>query len=153
MNVPLSRGLGDAEFAALYQRLLIPVARAFKPELILVSAGFDIHIDDPLGGMRVTPEGFAGLTRLLLDIAMHTCGGRVVFCLEGGYHPDAVTDSALAMIDELTGQTCTDLAAMAARAHSGRLKSAMDRCIHTQRRFWKELDHAPHRSRQIVAAG
>jgi acetoin utilization deacetylase AcuC-like enzyme len=61
MNVPLIRGCGDGEFAALYQGLLPLVARAFKPELILVSAGFDIHADDPLGGMKVTPAGFAGL--------------------------------------------------------------------------------------------
>ncbi len=139
MNVPLTRGCGDREFAAIYQRLLVPVARAFKPELILVSVGFDIHADDPLGGMQVTPAGFAGLTRLILDLARQTCGGRVVFCLEGGYNPDALADSALAMIDELTGRTSTDVAAMAAGADSDRLKIIVDRCIHTHRRFWKEI--------------
>jgi acetoin utilization deacetylase AcuC-like enzyme len=140
MNVPLRRGWGDGEYAALYQRLLIPVARAFKPELILVSAGFDIHADDPLGGMKVTPAGFAGLTRLLLDVARQTCSGRVVFCLEGGYNADALADSALAMIDELTGRTTTDVDAMASRADPGRLNATVDRCIHTHRRFWNELD-------------
>ncbi|MBC2710402.1 MAG: histone deacetylase [Desulfosarcina sp.] len=124
----------------IYQRLLTPVARAFKPELILVSAGFDIHGADPLGGMKVTPAGFAGLTRLILGIARQTCAGRVVFCLEGGYNADALADSALAMINELTGRTSTDVAAMAANADPGRLNAVVDRCIHTHRRFWKELD-------------
>jgi len=140
MNVPLSKGIGDGEFAAIYQRLLAPVARAFKPQLILVSAGFDIHIDDPLGGMRVTPAGFAGLTRLILDIAESTCRGRAVFCLEGGYNADALTESALAMIDELTGRSRTDVTAMAAKAKPGRLKAILEGCLHTHRRFWKELE-------------
>ena len=139
MNVPLSRGCGDGELAAIYQRLLTPVALAFKPQLILVSAGFDIHAADPLGGMKVTPTGFAGLTRLILDVARQTCAGRVVFCLEGGYDADALSDSALAMIDELTGRTSTDVDAMAARADPGRMMAVVDRCIHTHRRFWKEI--------------
>lgn len=148
MNVPLSRGCGDGDFAAIYQRLLAPVVRAFKPELILVSAGFDIHAADPLGGMKVTPTGFAGLTRLILDIARQTCAGRVVFCLEGGYDADALADSAMAMIDELTGRTVTDVDALAASADPGRLDTLMDRCIHTHRRFLEELDGQLSRHRQ-----
>jgi acetoin utilization deacetylase AcuC-like enzyme len=140
MNVPLNRGCGDGEYAAVYRRLLTPVARAYKPDLILVSAGFDIHSKDPLGGMKVTPAGFAALTRLILDIARQTCGGRVVFCLEGGYDPEALADSALAMIDELTGRTSTDVDAVAQRADPVRLNSTVVRCVHTHRRFWKELD-------------
>jgi len=140
MNVPLKRGCGDGEFVAIYQRLLAPVACAFKPQLILVSAGFDIHAADPLGGMKVTPAGFAGLTRLILDIARQTCAGRVVFCLEGGYHADALADSALAMIDELTGRTSTDVDAMVASANPARLNTVVNRCVQTHRRFWKELD-------------
>ena len=139
MNVPLSRGRGDADFVAIYQRLLFPVALAFKPDLIVVSAGFDIHTDDPLGGMQVTPAGFAGLTRLILDIAQLSCDGRVVFCLEGGYDGDALAESVLAMIDELTGRTTTDVAAMAARAATGRLNAIVEPCVHTHRRFWPQL--------------
>jgi len=139
MNVPLSKGCGDGEFTAIYRRLLAPVARAFRPQLILVSAGFDIHTDDPLGGMRVTPAGFAGLTRVLLEIARKACDGRVVFCLEGGYNADALADSVLAMIDELTGRTHTDAAAMAAGADAGRLNAILEGCLHIHGRFWGEL--------------
>jgi acetoin utilization deacetylase AcuC-like enzyme len=142
MNVPLVRGCGDGEFAAIYQRLLSPVVHSFKPELILVSAGFDIHADDPLGGMKVTPTGFAGLTRLILDLARPTCAGRVVFCLEGGYHADALADSVLAMIDELTGRTSTDVVAMASGADPGRVDTIVKRCVHTHRRFRNEGDES-----------
>ena len=139
MNVALGRGCGDGEYAALYQRLLRPVVCGFQPELILVSAGFDIHAGDPLGGMRVSPAGFAGLTRLMLDLARQVCQGRVVFCLEGGYDADALAVSALAMIDEMTGRTITDVDAMAARAQAGRIDDVMARCIHTHGRFWNGL--------------
>lgn len=140
MNVPLPRGCGDGEFTAIYQRLLPPVAAAFQPELILVSAGFDIHAADPLGGMRVTPAGFAGLTRLLLEVSRLSGARGVVFCLEGGYAADALTDSVLAMIAELTGQTVTDVDALAATAHPGRLNGILGRCVHTHGRFWKALE-------------
>ena len=84
MNVPLMKGCGDGEFIAIYQRFVhAGGAGPFKPELILVSAGLDIHADDPLGAMNVIPAGFAGLTRLMLDLAREICRGRVVFCLEG----------------------------------------------------------------------
>jgi acetoin utilization deacetylase AcuC-like enzyme len=139
MNVPLSRGCGDGEFAAIYQRLLLPTGRAFQPDLILVSAGFDIHTADPLGAMKVSPMGFAGLTRLLLDLAQEVCSGRVVFCLEGGYDADAVADGALAMIDELTGLTHTDANALASGADANRLKTIIHRCTHVHGRFWNVL--------------
>jgi acetoin utilization deacetylase AcuC-like enzyme len=143
MNVPLPRGCGDGEFAAIYRRLLVPVARAFGPELILVSAGFDIHAADPLGAMMVSPVGFAGLTRLMLDLAGQICHGRVVFCLEGGYEADAVAEGAMAMIDELTGRTTTDLDALALTADASRIGMVIHRCIRVHGRFWKELDPRP----------
>ncbi|MEJ2642335.1 MAG: histone deacetylase [Desulfosarcinaceae bacterium] len=133
MNLPLKRGCGDAEFVALYQRLLMPAAVAFRPELILVSAGFDTHVDDPLGGMRMTPSGYAGLTRLILDLAGRLCGGRVVFCLEGGYDPEALAGSVLAMMDELTGRTRTDPDAMAAGADPGLVNGVVDHCLQIHR--------------------
>ena len=139
MNVPLIRGCGDGEFLAIYKRLLLPVALAFGPQLILVSAGFDIHAADPLGAMKVSPAGFAGLTRLILDLARQTCRGRVVFCMEGGYDADAVADGALAVIDEMTGRTTTDVDAMATDADADRIGTLIQRCIHTHRRFWKVL--------------
>ena len=139
MNVPLMKGCGDGEFISIYQRLCMPVARAFKPELILVSAGLDIHADDSLGAMSVSPAGFAGLTRLMLDLAREICHGRVVFCLEGGYDADAMASGVLAMIDELTGQTTTDVDALALAGDANRVKTIIHRCTHVHERFWSEL--------------
>ncbi|WP_419661481.1 histone deacetylase family protein [Desulfosarcina variabilis str. Montpellier] len=139
MNVPLMKGCGDGEFIAIYQRLFMPVVRAFKPELILVSAGLDIHADDPLGAMNVNPAGFAGLTRLMLDLAREICRGRVVFCLEGGYDADAMASGVLAMIDEMTGCTTTDVNALALAADDNRVKTITHRCAHVHGRFWEEL--------------
>jgi acetoin utilization deacetylase AcuC-like enzyme len=133
MNLPLRRGCGDAEFAALYSRLLIPAAMGFRPDLILVSAGFDTHVADPLGGMRMTPVGFAGLTRLILDLAGRLCDGRVVFCLEGGYDAEALGGSVLAMIDELTGRTRTDVGALASEADADLVAPVVDRCLRIHR--------------------
>lgn len=140
MNVPLTKGCGDGDFMAIYRRLLVPVARAFKPELILVSAGLDIHKDDPLGAMNVTPKGFAGLTRLMLDLAAEICHGRVVFCLEGGYEADAMKSGMMAMIDELTGRTTTDVNALARAADANRTATIIRRCAHVHGRFWAELN-------------
>ena len=136
MNVPLKRGFGDAEFLALYREILVPAAREFEPELIVVSAGFDIHTDDPLGGMRVTPAGFAGLGRLMMQIAGEVCRGRVVFCLEGGYDSGALCVSILSMIDELTDGTVTDVVALAAGADMARVRGVSRRCRHIHGRFW-----------------
>ncbi len=81
------------------------MALAFKPELILVSAGFDIYYQDPLGEMKVTPRGFAYLTRILMDIADACCRGRLVLTLEGGYNIEGLTDSVKEVLKELRDET------------------------------------------------
>jgi acetoin utilization deacetylase AcuC-like enzyme len=105
INVPLRPGAGNAQYVKIYRRLLDPVALAFKPELVLVSAGFDIYAQDPLGGMRVTSRGFAYLTRILMNIADACCQGRLVLTLEGGYHIDGQTASVKAVLKELRDET------------------------------------------------
>ena len=105
INVPLNPGMGDAAFVKIFRRILQPVALEFKPELILLSAGFDTHFQDPLGGMRVTPEGFAAMTRILLNIADACCQGRFVAVLEGGYHLIGLTRSVKAVLQEMMDET------------------------------------------------
>jgi len=105
INVPLRPGAGNAQYVKIYRRLLEPVALAFKPELVLVSAGFDIYAQDPLGGMKVTSRGFAYLTRILMNIADACCQGRLVLTLEGGYHIDGQTASVKAVLKELRDET------------------------------------------------
>ena len=104
VNLPLPAGLGDAEYARLYREVVAPIGRAFDPELVLVSAGFDPHRDDPLAGMRMTEHGFAALADVCLGIARGAAGGRVVVALEGGYDEEALAMSAAAVVARLLGE-------------------------------------------------
>jgi acetoin utilization deacetylase AcuC-like enzyme len=85
INAPLPAGAGDGLFAALYEQVLAPIARAYRPQLVLVSAGYDSHRRDPLGGLAVTDDGFARLGALVRRLADDTAGGRLALVLEGGY--------------------------------------------------------------------
>jgi len=85
VNVPLSPGKTDEDYLFIFRYILIPIASAYKPQFILVSAGFDIHENDPLGGMRISNQGFAALTLELLLLAHQFCQDRILFTLEGGY--------------------------------------------------------------------
>jgi acetoin utilization deacetylase AcuC-like enzyme len=98
-NLPLIVGTKDEEVERLYRDKVIPKLREFKPELLMISAGFDAHERDPLGQLRLTTEGFARLTRALLDAADELCEGRVVLVTEGGYDLDALRECLLTVID------------------------------------------------------
>jgi len=101
INVPLSHGMGDADYVHVFQEIVTPVARAWKPEIILVSAGFDIHRSDPLGGMSVTESGFTKMTKILTNLAEEVCDGKILFALEGGYDLSGLTNSVKAVILQL----------------------------------------------------
>ncbi len=85
VNVPMLPGWGDAMYACVFDDLLTPIARRFRPQLILVSAGYDPHWSDLLGSMTVTDRGFFNLARKLVALSEELCGGRLVLTLEGGY--------------------------------------------------------------------
>ncbi|MGL4279661.1 MAG: histone deacetylase family protein [Albidovulum sp.] len=97
VNLPLTRGSGGAGMRSAWEPALARV-RDFAPELILISAGFDAHRDDPLGGLNWTEGDFAWITAAICDIASETCAGRVVSCLEGGYDLDALAASVAAHV-------------------------------------------------------
>jgi acetoin utilization deacetylase AcuC-like enzyme len=137
VNLPLAKAYGDGEFAALYHRLLLPIALEFQPDLILVSAGFDLHPQDPLGGMRVTPGGFAALTRILMEIADRCCQGKLILALEGGYRKDALRDSIREVVAELSGRQRTDFRALEKQADAKKVDYVSQRCTLVHQRFWK----------------
>ena len=85
VNAPLNAGCGDAEYLEVYSKILVPVSDVFEPDFVLISAGFDAHASDPLASMNLTDEGYAGLTKMAVDIARKHCGGRLISMLEGGY--------------------------------------------------------------------
>ncbi len=105
VNVPLWPGHGDAEFFQIFRQILFPVAKAFEPDFILVSAGFDTYVDDPLGGMNVTPRGYAALTRIMMDLARTCCSERLAITLEGGYHLAGLQESVKAVLKELVHES------------------------------------------------
>lgn len=101
LNIPLRAGSGDEVYLDAFERLALPALEAFAPDLLLISAGFDAHHDDPLAMMRMTTAGFATLARRVQAAAQALCGGRLVLVLEGGYNLDALGDSVVATIRAL----------------------------------------------------
>lgn len=93
INVPMEAGESDDDYRAVFQKVLVPAADAFKPELVIISAGFDAHRDDPLASMGLTEEGYADLTSIVAGIANRHCRGRLLSSLEGGYHLTALAAS------------------------------------------------------------
>src|SRR6266568_8234803 len=110
VNLPMPAGLGDAEYARVYRQVVEPIGRAFDPQLVLVSVGFDPHVADPLAGMRVTERGFAELADVCLKVAAGAAGSRAVFVLEGGYDLEGIARSSAAVVALLAGRSHEPLA-------------------------------------------
>ena len=98
LNLPLPPGQDDGTYRRVFDDRLLPAARDYRPELVLVSAGFDAHAADPLAQMALTEDGFADLARRVAALADETCDGRLVAILEGGYDPTALARSVAAVI-------------------------------------------------------
>jgi acetoin utilization deacetylase AcuC-like enzyme len=103
VNVPFPGGQGDGDYLAACEALLVPIADAFAPDLVLVSAGFDAHYRDPLGGMEVTEDGYGAMAALVQAIAERHAEGRVVLLLEGGYDLSALGGGLRRCVDVLNG--------------------------------------------------
>lgn len=95
-----NQGMGDGEYMAAFQKIIMPIAREFDPDLVIISAGFDAADGDELGGCFVTPTCYAHMTHMLMSLA----DGKVAVCLEGGYNLDAISHSALAVARTLMGE-------------------------------------------------
>ncbi len=101
VNLPMPGGLGDGEYLRVWREIVEPIGRAYDPELVLVSAGFDAHRDDPLGGMGLSNAGFAGLMDVCLAVASGSARGRLVAVLEGGYDLDGVAEATAAVVGRM----------------------------------------------------
>jgi len=133
VNMPLEAGATDGDFALVYHTIALPVLRQFHPDVILVSAGFDAHEDDPLGGMRVTVDGFARLTSMLVEVADECCDGQLVLVTEGGYDLPALAGSLRAVADVLEGAAVD----RSTPAPTARARATIDAVVAEQRRFWR----------------
>ena len=144
VNIPLPGYQGDIDYATVFNDIVVPIGTEYKPELVLVSCGFDIYKDDPLGSMEVTTEGFAYLTRSMVQLADEVCKGKLMVTLEGGYDLTGQRDGTMAVLSELTGISLdTDISAKInekavdklARAQS--VHPAIDQAMEVAKRYWK----------------
>jgi len=135
VNAPFPHGFGDREYLDVYESVLKPIALEYKPELVLVSAGFDPYIKDPLGGMGVTGDGFGGLASIVRNIADQSCEGKVLMTLEGGYNPDGLREGVRAVLKAFLDppRTVTIPAAPAA-------EPVIRNIISHQKKYWKSLE-------------
>ena len=119
-NFPLEAGATDTDYEVVYAAAVVPILRQFRPELLLISAGFDAHMDDPLAGMRLTAWQFGRLTAHLAAAARECCEGRVVAVTEGGYDLKALAASLRSAVAALDGRvTLADLPAPEGAAPRG----------------------------------
>jgi acetoin utilization deacetylase AcuC-like enzyme len=133
VNIPLAGSFGDEEWIAAFRRVVVPLGDQFAPQLVLLSAGFDAHAKDPLGGMRVTETGFATMADAVLSIARTHANGKLVAMLEGGYDIAALEASVESVLRRMRG----DAGALRVPASEGRFPPvhAMVRAMHAG--HWK----------------
>jgi acetoin utilization deacetylase AcuC-like enzyme len=136
VNLPMDAGGTDADYELAYATVALPVLRQFRPELILISAGFDALDDDPLGGMRLTPEGFARLTATICALADECCEGRVVAVTEGGYDLGGLAGCLRAVIPVLDGDT-SFASERAPEGPAPRGRGAIEAALPGLRRYWQ----------------
>jgi len=135
INLPVEAGGTDADYELAYNTVAWPVLRQFKPELVLISAGFDTLEDDPLGGMRLSVEEFARLTASIVSIAEECCDGRVVAITEGGYDLAGLASCLRAIVPVLNGEgEPPGFAPQVTRAVRGR--TTIDAVLPQVRKFW-----------------
>src|SRR5574341_476657 len=134
VNAPFPSGFGDAEYIAVYERILKPLALEYKPELVLVSAGFDPYVKDPLGGMAVTGPGFGALASIVREIADQTCDGKVLLTLEGGYNPEGLREGVRAVLQAFINPPVEPSPVSAPAA-----ERVIDRIMAIQKKYWKSL--------------
>jgi acetoin utilization deacetylase AcuC-like enzyme len=140
VNLPLAAGATDADYELVYGQVGIPILRQFKPDLILLSAGYDAYIDDPLGGMRLSSGCFGRLTAMVAAVADQACGGRVAGVVEGGYSLQGLADglrATIAALDEDAGTAANWDGASAADADTARGAATLAAVLPVLRPHWQ----------------
>jgi len=140
INIPLGKGQGDRDFARIVRHLVYPLAREYRPEILLVPCGFDLYLHDRLGGMRCTPNGYALITRLLIEIAEDTCNGRIAFIAEGGYSMKGIRECGLRVMEELCDVSTLNgkMSDKIKRANPAKI-SILKKVFEVQKKYWKLL--------------
>ncbi len=138
VNIPLPKGHGDLDFLCTLQFLVRPLARVFRPEILLVPCGFDLWLHDRLAEMRVTAEGYGQMTALLADIAEEVCGGRIAFVMEGGYSAEGIRQCGFKVLEALCRPVPShqEVLHRVAADNPARLP-ALKKAIELQRKYWR----------------
>ena len=136
VNLPLEAGAVDEDYRTVFERVVVPVLRQFEPDLVMVSAGFDAHGSDPLGGMRLTTSAFGAMTAALRGVAEECCRGRIVAVTEGGYDLQALTASLDSAVAALDGPAAPPAWASSGIA-SSRGRESADAAVRALRAFWQ----------------
>lgn len=134
VNVPCPSMLGDEDYVRIFTEILGPVMDQYRPEFIIVSAGFDAYHVDPLGGMLLTAEGFARLTGFVMNLARKHCGGKIVFALEGGYNTAEIGNILRAVVEEIIGAKTSPSGFDPARTNCGH---TVEETLRVYSKFWK----------------
>jgi len=133
VNIPLPAGCGDAEYLAVFKDIVVPIIERYRPEWFLVSAGFDSHRDDPLGGMQVTEPGFAHMAAALIQLAQEHAGGKIAFLLEGGYNLEALRNSVSRVLDQLHSASSLD---PGLHVRENRVTARIKEVLQIQEKYW-----------------
>ncbi len=136
LNVPLEAGSTDGDYAEVFKAVVVPAIDQFRPELMLISAGFDAHERDPLARMRLSTSGYATLTKALCESAERNCHGRVVAVTEGGYDLTALKACLESSVGVLDGGAVTPPAEPPLAATS-RARTAIAAARSAQSSYWK----------------
>ena len=139
VNVPLPPGCGDEDYLSVLHHLVCPIARAYRPEMILVPVGFDLWARDRLAGMRVSPEGYGWMTSLLADLASELCGGRIAFILEGGYSAEGIRACGVRLLQALCRPSPSNLEALERVAARPATLPALKKALEVHRGHWRVL--------------
>ncbi|MBE9502822.1 MAG: histone deacetylase [Proteobacteria bacterium] len=136
VNLPIPAGVGDEGYIEAFDKLFLPILEKYSPHIILVSAGFDTHYDDPLGGMKVTAEGFAEMGQALINIANQNCNGKIAFFLEGGYSLSALSESVKELLLRALEEKKSPLEE---KAHLSNIVHLIEKAKNLHSKFWRDL--------------
>lgn len=138
VNIPFNRGTGNEGIYFAFTQLLEPIARQYRPELIMVSAGFDAHYSDPLAGLAMTVEGYIKIAEIVKNLADELCGGKLVAALEGGYNLGVVGHAVSAVVNVFGeyGITVDEPGGTPPGGVSPLMRMPVDEAIKVQKRYW-----------------
>jgi len=142
INIAMPPGCGDSEYVGVLQRIVMPAAMAFEPDVILISCGFDAHRDDPLASMEISQDGFGAMAMTMRGLADSLCGGRIVYILEGGYSLLGVREGARAVLESLTAPSASPEPPSVELASGSMLAGLVDRVVEVHGRRIPDLGAA-----------